>query len=80
MRPYTINWLAALCVALLLSTSYLLDGPTDAQAAQAVADDLADAQQSAQASATKSIAAKAVNTWATGQFDQRIASAKGARP
>jgi hypothetical protein len=43
----TINWSLAACVALLMSTAYLLDGPSDIQTAQAVADDLSDAKQSA---------------------------------
>lgn len=39
-----IQWAIAALVALLLSTSYLLDGPDDIATAQAVADDLASAQ------------------------------------
>lgn len=42
------TWASALLIALLLSTSYLLDGPDDTTTAQAVADDLADAVQTAQ--------------------------------
>lgn len=45
--PRAVNWLATLLIALLLSTSYLLDGPDDTATAQAVADDLADAVQTA---------------------------------
>lgn len=37
-------WLIAALVALFLSTSYLLDGPSEIDAAQAVADDLVTAQ------------------------------------
>ena len=36
-----INWLLAALVSLVLSSSYLLDGPDDIATAQAVADDLA---------------------------------------
>ena len=34
-----LNWLAALALALVLGASYLLDGPSDTQAAQDVADE-----------------------------------------
>ena len=42
------RWLTALLIALLLSSSWLLDGPSDLEAAQAVADDKADAIARAQ--------------------------------
>ena len=48
MNPTTLNTLAALAIAALLSTSYLLDGPDDIATAQAVADDLHQAQRDAQ--------------------------------
>jgi uncharacterized membrane protein affecting hemolysin expression len=41
------RWLIALCFALMLGCSWYLDGPDDTQAAQAVADDLADCVQQA---------------------------------
>jgi hypothetical protein len=34
-----LNWLAALAIALVLAASALLDGPSDTQAAQDVADE-----------------------------------------
>ena len=42
------RWLTALLIALLLGSSWLLDGPSDLEAAQAVADDKADAIAQAQ--------------------------------
>lgn len=47
-RRTPLNWAIAALVALLLSTSHLLDGPDDIAAAQAVADDLTDAQSTVQ--------------------------------
>lgn len=44
----TINTLLSLLIAMGLSTSYLLDGPDDIATAQAVADDLKAATQTAQ--------------------------------
>jgi len=41
-----INWLAATAICLLLSSAYLLDGPSEIEAAQDVAADLVDAQHS----------------------------------
>ena len=38
-----LNWLLAIIIALLLSGTYLLDGPTEIEAAQAVQSDLRDA-------------------------------------
>ena len=38
-----LNWLLAIITAMLLSSTYLLDGPTDLEAAQAVQADLQDA-------------------------------------
>lgn len=49
-----LNWAIAACIALLMACSYLLDGPSDVEAAQAVADDLQDA--------TKTVAAPAQST------------------
>lgn len=45
------NWLGALAIALVLSTSYLLDGPSDNEAAQDMAADLQDAQNEARTQA-----------------------------
>jgi hypothetical protein len=42
-----INILLALLICAMLSTSYLLDGPTDQQAAQQQAQSMRDAQQAA---------------------------------
>lgn len=44
----TINWSLALLLAAILSTSYLLDGPSDIDTEQAIADDLREAVQTAQ--------------------------------
>ena len=41
------TWASALLIALLLSTSYLLDGPSDIATEAAVAADVADAQANA---------------------------------
>ena len=38
------NWATALVIALLLSTSYLLDGPDDIATEQLVADEVAAVQ------------------------------------
>ena len=43
-----LNWLAALIIAMLLASAHLLDGPSDIDAAQAVALDVQDAIQTAQ--------------------------------
>ena len=43
-RPALHPWSAALAIALLLSTSYLLDGPDDIDTAQRVADEVASVQ------------------------------------
>lgn len=48
-RHRALNWTLAALLALLLSTSYLLNGPTELQATQAVAADVQDAIQTAQA-------------------------------
>ena len=39
-----LNWLIAACIAMLMACSYLLDGPDDIATAQAVAEDLQEAQ------------------------------------
>jgi len=41
------NWLCALAIAMALSTSYLLDGPSEIEAAQDTACDVQDAQNAA---------------------------------
>ena len=43
-----LNWLAATIIALLMASAHLLDGPSDIEAAQAVAADVQDAIQTAQ--------------------------------
>jgi hypothetical protein len=48
---HAARWLAAAIIALLLSASCLLDGPPEIEAAQAVAADVRDAIQTAQAQA-----------------------------
>lgn len=47
------TWATAALLALLLSMSHLLDGPTDLQAAQDVAADVQDALRAAQQVAAK---------------------------
>ena len=74
-RP-PMTWAMAALVALLLSTSYLLDGPTDTEAAQAVADDLAEAQQAA----TKLVAAPALSTASDGKNVFILAGTQAVRP
>ena len=54
-----INWLLALAIAAMLSTSYLLDGPSDHQAAQAEASSVQDAHQAAAADVAQARARKA---------------------
>lgn len=44
-----INWMAAVIIAMLLASAHLLDGPSDIEASQAVAADVQDAIQTAQA-------------------------------
>ena len=43
-----LNWLAAFIIAMVLASAHLLDGPSDIEAAQDVAADVADAIQTAQ--------------------------------
>ena len=51
MTPKTLkNITLALCMALLLCIGHLLDGPSEIEAAQAVAADVQDAIQTAQVS------------------------------
>lgn len=45
------RWLAATLIALLLSASYLLDGPSETEATQAVAADVRDAIHTARINA-----------------------------
>ena len=42
-----LNWLAAIIIAMLLASSYRLDGPSELDAAQDIAADVADAIQTA---------------------------------
>lgn len=48
MSARAIPWLAAAIIALLLSSTWLLDGPSELQASQDVAADLHDAVTLAQ--------------------------------
>ena len=76
-----LTWATAALLALLLSTSHLLDGPDDIATAQAVADDLAQAQATAQAThnATTSVAAPALSTASNGETPTILASAEAVR-
>ncbi len=59
MTPKQIlNWASAALICLLLGSLYRLDGPSDIEAMQDVADDVMDAASQAQAQAQ----ALAVNT------------------
>lgn len=52
MTPHRLlNLALAALIALILSTAYLLDGPSEMDAIQATADSVADAQNSARAAA-----------------------------
>lgn len=52
MSPHhVINWLTACLIALLFSSTYLLDGPSEIEAAQAVSGDVQDAIKSVAANA-----------------------------
>ena len=48
-----LNWLAAFIIAMLLASAHLLDGPSDIDAAQDIAADVADAIHTAQADNAK---------------------------
>lgn len=48
MSTRLLTWAIAAVIALLIASSYLLDGPSDIEAAQAVAADVQDAIQTAQ--------------------------------
>lgn len=48
MSAHAIKWLSATLIAMILSSAWLLDGPTDLQAMQDVADDLHDVTTTAQ--------------------------------
>ena len=50
-----LNWIAAFIVAMLLASAHLLDGPSDIEAAQDVAADVADAIHTAQLTAQVAI-------------------------
>jgi hypothetical protein len=71
-RHRAFNWAIAASIALLMASSYLLDGPNDIETAQVVADDLRDA--------TKSVAAPALSTASTAKKAVVLASAAGAKP
>ena len=43
MNAHPITWMAATLIALVLSSGYLLDGPSEIEAAQTVSGDLQDA-------------------------------------
>lgn len=75
-----LNWLIAACIAMLMATSYLLDGPNDIATAQAVADDLRDAQHTAKRNATKIVAAPALSTVSNGKTALNTASTQAAQP
>ena len=47
-----LNWLAALIIAMLLASAHLLDGPSEIESTQAVADDVRNAIQTAQTTHT----------------------------
>jgi len=51
MNSQLTRWLSAALIALLLSSTYLLDGPSEIEAAQAVSADLQDAIDSVAISA-----------------------------
>lgn len=69
----TINWALAACIALMLSTAYLLDGPNDIETAQAVSEDLQQARRDAKQSAINSVAANAGGTGGTHRKDMQLA-------
>ena len=41
--PHLVRWLSTVLIALVLSSAYLLDGPTEIATAQAVSGDVQDA-------------------------------------
>lgn len=43
--PHLVRWLSTVLVALVLSSAYLLDGPTEIATAQAVSAELQDANK-----------------------------------
>ena len=71
MNPRIINTALVALIALVLSTSYLLDGPSEIEAMQATADSVDDAIQSA--------ASQANNTPARAQKDLKTVVA-GVKP
>lgn len=71
MNPRIINTALVALIALILSTSYLLDGPSELDAMQATADSKQDA--------IKSAASQAINAPARGQKDFKTIVA-GAKP
>lgn len=71
MNPRIINTALVALIALVLSTSYLLDGPSELDAMQATADSVDDA--------IKSAATQASNTPARGQKDLKTVVA-GVKP
>jgi hypothetical protein len=71
MNPRIINTALVAVIVLILSTSYLLDGPSELDAMQATADSKQDA--------IKSAATQASNTPARGQKDLKTVVA-GVKP
>jgi len=71
MNPRIINTALVALIALILSTSYLLDGPSELDAMQATADSKQDA--------IKTAATQAINTPARGQKDLKTVVA-GVKP
>lgn len=55
MTGTRLNWLAAIVIAMLLASAHLLDGPSETDAAQDVAADVAEAVQAAQAGSAKGV-------------------------
>lgn len=70
MNAQFTRWLSAALIALLLSSTYLLDGPSEIEAAQAVSADLQDA--------IDSVAISADYTGARSQKDHKVLLAKAA--
>lgn len=71
MNPRLINTALVALIALILSTSYLLDGPSELDAMQATADSKQDA--------IKSAANQAINVPARGHKDHKTVVA-GVKP
>jgi hypothetical protein len=54
-RHRAINWALALLIAAILGSSHLLDGPSDIETERLIADDIADAVQTAAAVHTQQV-------------------------